>query len=283
MTTTATLPVSAAQAARQTGLQPRHAVTFRRTVASEWIKLRSLRSAVWSFALIVLVSWGLTLLVSSASEADGSYLTAAEQVEYVFQAATFGVFFGQLVAAVLGVLVISGEYSTGMIRSTLTAVPTRTSVLVAKALVVGVTTFIVALIANFGAFLIAAPLLADQGMHADLFRDSVAAPLTIAALYLSVVAIFALGLGAIVRSSAGGIAAALGAILLLPIAVAMMPFDWTRDIASFLLMNAGMESFGLLVFGMPSGMESWQLILVTCAWAAVTLLVGVVLLKHRDG
>lgn len=288
MTTTATpgpniaAPVSATQAARRTAPTPQLAVTFPRAVRSEWIKLRSLRSTVWSLAIIVMASWGMALLMSASSSFDGASFSPDEQAQFVLQASTFGVFFGQLVAAVLGVLVISGEYSTGMIRSTLTAVPTRIPALAAKTLVLGVTTFIVAMVANVGAFLIASPLLAAQGLHANLFDGKVLGTLALAALYLAVVAVFSLGLGAIVRSSAGGIASALGAILLLPLALMMLPLDWAPDLMPYLLMNAGMESFGMSVFGMPSGMETWQLVLVILGWATATLVGGAVLLKRRD-
>ena len=281
-TTTTPTQVDAVQSARLSRPEPQMAVTFPRVVRSEWIKLRSLRSTVWSFAIMILASWGLALLMPSTSSFDGASIPPEEQARIVLQAATFGVFFGQLVAAVLGVLVISGEYSTGMIRSTLTAVPTRIPALAAKTLVLGVTTFAVALISNIGAFLIASPLLAAQGLHAQLFSGDVLVPLLTAALYLAVVAVFSLGLGTMLRSSAGGIAAALGAILLLPIALMMLPLEWAYDMAPYLLMNAGMESFGLNGIGAASGLEPWQLILVTLAWAAVTLIAGAALLKRRD-
>lgn len=283
MTTTATpAPVSAVQTARAPRPGPQLAVTFPRVVHSEWIKLRSLRSTVWSFSIMILFSWGLALLMSSTSSFEGASIPADQQVRIVLQASTFGVFFGQLIAAVLGVLVISGEYSTGMIRSTLAAVPKRVPALAAKALVLGVATFVVALISNIGAFLIASPQLAAQGVHADLLSGDVLLPLLTAALYLAIVAVFSLGLGTMLRSSAGGIAAALGAILLLPIAFMMLPLTWAHDLAPYLLMNAGLESFGLSGIGATTGLESWQLILITLAWAAVTLITGAALLKRRD-
>ena len=283
-TTAATIPnaPTAVPAAQSKHHNPKLAVTFPRVIHSEWIKLRSLRSTVWSFLIMILASWGMGLLMSGTSSFGGIDFSPEEQVRLVLQASTFGIFFGQLVAAVLGVLVISGEYSTGMVRSTLTGVPKRTPALAAKAIVLGVTTFVVALIGNIGAFLISAPLLARQGVHAELLQPEVIVTLLVGALYLAVVAVFALGLGAMVRSSAGGIAAALGTILLLPLALIMLPLEWARDVLPYLIMNAGMESFGMSVFGGPSGIEQWQLILIVLAWAAVTMISGAVLLKRRD-
>ena len=102
------------------------------------------------------------------------------------------------------------------------------------------------------------------------------------ALYLAVVSVFALGIGAIVRSGAGGIATAVGLILLLPLTFAIAGLDWMTDVAPYLLMNAGMSSFGLSAFAGESPLDTWQQVAVTLVWAAVALAVGAVLLQRRD-
>ena len=137
MTTTTTLPtapedapVASPSGADATPAASRLSATG--LIRSEWIKLRSVRSTVWSYALLVAFSLGLAAVMSASLDlqgADVSQVPAANQAIFVAQASTFGVFFGQLIVAVLGVLSISGEYSTGMIRSTLAAVPTRLPVL----------------------------------------------------------------------------------------------------------------------------------------------------------
>ena len=257
-------------------------VTFPRVLRSEWIKLRSLRSTVWSFAIVIAVSAGLALLMGLGIPAADGAVPADTQTTLVLQASLFGVFFGQLVIAVLGVLVISGEYSTGMIRSTLTAVPRRLPALWAKAVVLFVSSFVVGVVASTAAFLVASPILASKGFHASLFDGDVILPVLGGALYLAIVSVFALGLGAILRASAGGIAAALGLILLLPIVFTIAPLQWMHDTAPYLMMNAGLSSFGLRGFGGGTPLDTWQQVLVVIGWAAVSLAAGAILLKRRD-
>ena len=258
-------------------------VTFGRVLRSEWIKLTTVRSTIWSYVIVVLVSVGLAFLMSIGLNAEyAADMPAERQTSMIVQAATFGAFFGQLVIAVLGVLVISGEYTTGMIRSTLTAVPRRLPALLGKAVVLFVSSFVVGLVGALGAYAIAAPILAGKGIEASLTDPAVFMPILGSALYLAVVSVFALGIGAIVRSGAGGIATAVGLILLLPLTFAIARLDWMTDVAPYLLMNAGMSSFGLSAFAGESPLDTWQQVAVTLVWAAVALAVGAVLLKRRD-
>ena len=253
-------------------------------IRSEWIKLRTVRSTVWSYAIIVAVSLGLALLLSSVSDFGTNAVPEDQQNVILLQASTFGIYFGQLIVAVLGVLVISGEYSTGMIRSTLTAVPKRIPALAAKALVLFIATFVIGLISTFGAFLVASPILASHGIEADLSDGKLFADLVLASLYLALTAVFSLGLGTVLRSSAGGIAAALGTILLLPTILQLIASftqaQWAVDLMPYLFSNAGtgmfMESLD------PAGFEQWQNTLVVVVWTAVSLAAGALLLKRRD-
>jgi ABC-2 type transport system permease protein len=251
---------------------------------SEWIKLRSVRSTVWSYAIIVVVSFAIALLLAATIDFDGAAPPAEMQTSIVLQASTFGIYFGQLIVGVLGVLTISGEYSTGMIRSTLTAVPKRLPALAAKALVLFVTTFVVGLISVFGSLLIASPLLAASGVEADYGDGALIGNLLLAALYLALVAVFALGLGTILRSSAGGIAASLGTILLLPTIVsliaALTQAEWATDLMPYLFANAGTGMYTPSLGG--EGLDQGQNTLVVLAWVAVSLVGGALLLKRRD-
>ena len=251
---------------------------------SEWVKLRSVRSTVWSYAIIVVVSFAIALLLAATIDYDGAAPPAEMQTSIVLQASTFGIYFGQLIVGVLGVLTISGEYSTGMIRSTLTAVPKRLPALAAKALVLFVTTFVVGLISVFGSLLIASPLLAASGVEADYGDGALIGNLLLAALYLALVAVFALGLGTILRSSAGGIAASLGTILLLPTIVsliaALTQAEWANDLMPYLFTNAGTGMYTPSLGG--EGLGQGQNTLVVLAWVAVSLVGGALLLKRRD-
>lgn len=246
---------------------------------SEWIKLRSLRSTVWSYVFVVLGSLGMAALMATNLPTDG--IPAEGHAALAVQASTFGIFFGQLIVAVLGVLVISGEYSTGMIRSTLTAVPRRLGALWAKIVVLFVATFVIGAASAIGSFLLASPILAGRGISASLFDPEVILPLLGGGLYLAVVAVFAVGLGTILRSSAGGIAAALGVLLLLPIVLQMIPADWARDIVPYLLSSAGASLFASPMPGAEVA-DLWEDLLITLAWVVVSVGGAAVLLKRRD-
>jgi ABC-2 type transport system permease protein len=251
---------------------------------SEWIKLRSVRSTVWSYAMVVAVSFGITLLLSLATSFGTEPPPAEVHNDIVLQSATFGIYFGQLIVAVLGVLIVSGEYSTGMIRSTLTAVPKRIPALAAKALVLFLATFVVGLVSVFGSLLIAVPVLGGQGIDADFSDGTIIGNLVLAAVYLGLVSVFALGLGTILRSSAGGIAAALGTILLLPtilqLFAGLTQAQWAIDLMPYLFSNAGTGMFTPAMTG--AALEQWQNVIVVLVWTAVSLVAGAVLLKRRD-
>jgi ABC-2 type transport system permease protein len=272
MTTTATASDTVA-----TFVPSGSGLSFPGILKSEWIKLRTVRSTVWSYATVIVISLAMALLMSSTLDLDGRQIAESEQGSWLIQASTFGILFGQLVVAVLGVLSISGEYSTGMVRSSLTAVPRRLPVLAGKALVLFVCTYVVGLVSVVGSFLVAAPIMAGKGLSASLADPDVLFPLLSAALYLALVAVFGLGIGTILRSSAGGIAATLGVILLLPTVVPLIPATWVTDLMPYILSNAGTASF---IGG--SSMEPWQNILIVVGWAAVALAGAAVLLKRRD-
>ena len=244
---------------------------------SEWIKLRSVRSPFWSYAIAILVTVGFAALLS-ISFGPEPVIDTSDSARGLANIATIGVQFTQIVVAVLGVLVITGEYSTGMIRSTLTAVPGRLGALAGKAVVLFVSTFIVAVVASVLAFTVSSVILASEGVSASLLDPDVLLPILGGALYLGLLALFALGVGTIVRSGAGGIAAVLGILLLLPTLLAVLPFDWAADLAPFLFGNAGIN------FWHPefSDFSVGQNLAITIAWVVVTLGIGALLLKRRD-
>ncbi|MFF2369527.1 ABC transporter permease [Agromyces sp. NPDC058110] len=265
---------------------PTTRLTFGGILRSEWIKLRSLRSTAWSYAIVIAISLGMALVMSlsmvSMSEGGGPVGTD-QGASLLVQSSVFGVYFGQLVAGVLGVLIISGEYTTGMIRSTLTAVPKRLPALAAKAVVLFVATFVVGLIANLGAFLVSSIVFAGIDVSASLADPAAFLPLLGGALYLALVSVFALGVGTMLRSSAGGIAAVLGLILLVPTVFAMIPAEWAGEVIPYLLSNAGMGIF-TSTSATPTDGEfgAWANLLIVLGWVAAAAIGGSVLLKRRD-
>jgi ABC-2 type transport system permease protein len=265
------------------------ALSFTGVLRSEWIKLRSLRSTIWSFVIVIAISLGMALIMSLSmvngmnGGADAATAPADQQAQYVVQASVFGVYFGQLVAGVLGVLVISGEYTTGMIRSTLTAVPKRLPALVAKAVVLFVATFLVGLVATVGAFLLSSAVFAGIDVTASLAEPGVFLPLLGGALYLALVAAFALGMGTMLRSSAGGIAAVLGLLLLVPTVLQMIPAEWAHDLLPYLVSWAGMGMFtSTTAVATADEFGVWLNLLIVLGWVGASVAGATVLLQRRD-
>ncbi|MFD4420165.1 ABC transporter permease [Agromyces sp. NPDC058484] len=267
---------------------PAMSLSFGGILRSEWIKLRSLRSTVWSYLSVVVIMLGLSLMLSftiandgfSAPDAPGA--SAADQVGLFVQSSTFGVFLAQLVVAVLGVLVITGEYSTGMARSTFTAVPTRLPALAAKAAVLFVVTYVVSLVAGIGAYVVSAAVFAGQDVSASLTDPDVFMPLLGASLYLALLGVFALGVGTMVRSSAGGIGVVLALILVVPTVLQLVPADWAQDIHPYLLSTAGTNMFAPTEVTGTETLAAWQDLLVVLGWVAAAVAGAATLLVKRD-
>ncbi|PPF80435.1 ABC transporter permease [Subtercola sp. Z020] len=276
------MSTSTAPARRSTALP---ASPIRLTVGgilrSEWIKLRSLRSTVWAYAVVFALQVAIGLLVVSVTVSNTGETfrggPGANIPELATLGATAGVIFGQLVVSVLGVLVISGEYSTGQIRSSFAAVPKRLPVLWAKLAVFGVTTFVVSLVSILIAFFVTYPILSNANITADLWDPNVFLKLVGAAGYLALSGMLALGIGAILRSTAGGIAAALGLLLVVPIVFGLIPADWSATISDWLPGNAGTA-----IYQSSRIFEWWQGLLIMLGWIAVAIAAAATLMRRRD-
>ncbi|WP_166980488.1 ABC transporter permease subunit [Paramicrobacterium fandaimingii] len=273
-------------------------LSFVGLLRSEWIKLRSLRSTVWCYVLIILATAGFGTLMALSSNLGNDELPQAAQNAMAVQYLTVGGNFTGLIAAVLGVLVISGEYTTGMIRTTYTAAPGRLSAYTAKAVVLTVVTFVVGLISIAAALATSLPIFAANGVVPDLGDPSVTVPLIGAAAYLALIALLSFSLGAILRNSAGGIATAVSLMFVLPVGINIVysftGAAWAANIATILPGSVGSALFaytgegsapapepgidgdGLLALDQP-----WMLI-VFGAWIVIGLVVGAVLTKRRD-
>lgn len=178
---------------------------------------------------------------------------------------------------------ISGEYTTGMVRSTFLAVPGRISALAAKGIVLFTLTFAVGLVANVAGYLVASLLLSQDDIAAPITDPGIFWPLLGAALYLAMVSLFALAVGTLIRSSAGGIAVVVGVLLILPTILGLVPADWARDAVPYLLSSAGTgiyTSAALAPEGEALGM--WLNLLVTGLWVAVPTAAAAILLRTRD-
>ncbi|MEV5721558.1 ABC transporter permease [Amycolatopsis mediterranei] len=243
MTTLTTNPAVTAVPTR-----PAYRVTWRRVLRSEWTKLWSLRST-WitlGLGLVFLVGFGL---ISAARYQ--SNLTSGQPLDPDFAQATavslslFGTNFAQLALGVLGVLVAAGEYSTGMIRSTLTAVPRRLPVLWAKAGVFGLVALLVGVAGAFLAFLFGSGIVSGTPAAMTLSDAGVVRTLFGAGLYLGLVGVIGVALGALLRSVAGGISVLVAALILIPGLISLLPKAWQTDLGPYLPSNAGQSMFAL--------------------------------------
>ena len=177
---------------------------------SEWEKLRSIRTTFWSLSIAVVAMVGISAIVAAVHTG-----TSGRGFDALSGAFT-GVLLAQLAIGVLGVLTITSEYSTGMIRSTFIAAPQRRAVIAAKAGVVGLVTFVVGTIASLASFFVSAAILSSHGIHLSLGSPGALRSVIGVGLFLGILAVLAVALGTIIRSSAGGIAALVGLLLVLP-------------------------------------------------------------------
>jgi len=217
---------------------------FPAVLRSEATKLRTVRSTVWTLLATVVATVGVGTLLSLARVSRWDHLTLRERLSIDPTAVSLrGVFLAQLAIGVLGVLVISAEYSTGAIRTTLTAVPRRATVLFAKAAVFTSVAFVVAEIAAFIAFFAGQSVLASKHVDASLSDPGVLRAVVGAGVYLTLIGLLALGLGTLLRRTAGAIATLFGLVLVAPALVEALPSPWNTDVGKLLPINAGRALF----------------------------------------
>jgi ABC-2 type transport system permease protein len=256
----------------------RPGVTQPRVLHSEWIKLRSVRSTWFSFGAAMLVSIGLGTLFSSFRGHDAAQHHVLDLD--ATQISLRGIFLAQLAVGVLGVLLITGEYATGMIRASLAAVPRRVPVLIAKAGVFGLVTFLVSTAMSLIAFLSGQAVLSGDHLGVSLASPGAARAVLGGGLYLTIVGLLGLGCGFAIRSTGGAIATLFGLILVLPLLAQALPSSWQDHIDKYLPMNAGTA---ILSTRPESNMLGpWAGIGVFALYAVAALAVGWIVLRRRD-
>ncbi|MER6160460.1 ABC transporter permease [Streptomyces sp. NPDC001868] len=253
--------------------RPRYKVTGFRVLRSEWAKLWTLRSTWITLAvgLVLLISFGV---IASAQYGSGSGLDDGGPGGDLSNAdalglSLFGISVAQMAFGILGVMVTAGEYSTGMIRSTLAAVPRRLPVLWSKSAVFGLVAFVLGTIGASVAFLIGNELVAGTAAELSLSDSGVVRSLLGGGLYLGLVAVIGTALGALFRSVAGGIAAVVGILMLVPSLTSLLPNSWEDDVTKYLPSNAG-ESLYTLTHDAASLSPTAGLV-VLLGWSALAL------------
>jgi hypothetical protein len=263
-------------------LERKGRVTQLRVALSEWTKLRSLRSTRWSLLVGTVLTIGLPILFATIISNRWSHLSPHERADrHPLDVALAGVNIGQLAIGVLGILVISGEYSTGMIRSTVIAVPKRLPVLWAKAAVYALVAFVLMLPAVMIAFFGSQAILRNHHiLEISFSHPGVARTVIGGAVYLMLLGVFALGLGAIVRNTAGGIATFAAIMFVIPPLLNVLPSSWNNAINPYLPSTAGQAIFSL-THGSDT-LAPWPGFALFCGYTALSLAIAAVLLVRRD-
>jgi ABC-2 type transport system permease protein len=241
---------------------------------SEWAKLASVRSTYWSVLVAV-----AGMIVIGLGGAIGAARAAHQPASFDPISASIGGFvLAQLALGVLGVLAVTSEYSTGMIRTTFTAAPQRGAVIAAKAAVFGAASFAIGAVVTLFTFLVGQAILGHRGVN-------LAAPGALRAvigvgLYLGLLGILAVGLGTIIRRSAGAIAVLLGILFVLPVFAGLVPASIRDTVTKLLPFNAGHALFNTTTGATTLSPALGLVVFALYALAALTI--GTVLVRRRD-
>jgi ABC-2 type transport system permease protein len=259
----------------------RGGVTQARVVRSEWTKLWTVRSTRWSLLAALIAMAVLGMVVAAFQMHDWAHLEAAERARYDSRdTAVGGYHLAQLAIGVLGVLVITGEYTTGMIKSSFMAVPHRLPVLWAKALVFAAVTFVLMLVSSFVSFFGVMAIVRQHHVQHSLGDPHALRVVVGAALFLTVLALLAVGLGGLLRSTAGGIATVVGLLFVLPGIVGILPASIDHAINPYLPLTAGFAVATSTSEGHQLG--PWTGFAVFCGYAAVALVAAAVRISRSD-
>ena len=277
MTTATAVPPAATHA-------PSSGVKTARLLRSEWTKLVTVRSTLWSLILLVVVTPGLSALFTWANDHNWAQADPSQRASIVEDPTSLilgtGFLFGQLTICVLGVLVMAGEYSTGSIRSSLLAVPKRTPMLAAKCAVFAALVFVFGELVSFPSFVIGAKFLHNHA-PVSLGDAGVLRAVIGGGLYLAVLGLFALAIGALVRHTAGAITGVIAFVLVLAPLAQLLPGSLGKHVHAYLPSEAG-HLIAQAHQAKDDLLSPWQGFGVFCLWTAVLLALAAWLLKRRD-
>lgn len=251
---------------------------FSRILRSEFCKLRSVRSTYWALSAALAFNVGLAALLAiflpNQLSADDKATLDAVRVSLG------GIHLSQIAFGVLGALVITSEYDSGVIRASLSAVPQRRLMLAAKAMVFAVIALVVGTFSSFAAFFIFQAFLSGDSLRSSIGSPGVFRAVAGGGVYLTALGLFGLGLGAIIRNGAGAIAALFGVLFVPPILTQLLPQSWRDAIGPYVPLEAGSQIFSLRHDGGALG--AWAGLGVFCLYVVVALGAGFVLISRRD-
>jgi ABC-2 type transport system permease protein len=256
------------------------------TLRSEVTKLRSVRSTYWTLFMLVVagIAWSVAYCAGEASRWPHMSLQDRAGFDPTQSSVVGLALLGQLVIVVLGTLAITSEYSTGMIRTSLTVMPRRGVLFGAKAAVFAAVGLVVAFLTSFAAFFIGQSLLASTHVSATLSQPNVLRAVIGSAVYVALCGLFAFGLGAILRSTAGAMTTAYGLLFLVPELAKALPSSWYADVerwlpgGDFVNVITGTQSIN----NSPHLFSVWGELAVFAAYTVILLVLGATLFRTRD-
>jgi ABC-2 type transport system permease protein len=250
-------------------------------IRSEWTKLRTVRSTIWTLGLTVLIGLAASAIPTAIVRSYWTRMTVAAKAGFhPVEVSLIGVYLGgTFLLGILGILVMSSEYATGTIRATFVAAPRRPRVFAAKILVFGVVALVISEVVAFISFLLDQALLTSPARHATLSSPGALRAVVGIGLFVCVVGLLALGIAGLVRHTAGAISVYVGVILVLPIIVSAFPNSIQNQINRVLPLSIGSVMVGKTG---PDLFGPWAGFLVLCGYTALVLALGTVLLVRRD-
>lgn len=291
---------AAPQRARKNG-ESASGVNFGRVLRSEWIKVTTVPSTVILLACTVLVMVGLAALAAWATTITAQSFEASTgpggnpqppggpdfaAFDPAAQALTIppsGIIFGQLLIASLAVVLIASEWATGMIRSTMVAVPRRIPALLAKNVIVALVSFVVGALSALLSYAVAQPILAGEDIDFGITADGVLPSIINTGTYLALIAVISMSIGTLLRNTAGGVVTAVALFFVVPLIIVNLISglaDWIPDAARFLPTEAGEQLIAITIDdGALTQLEGG---LVMGGWALLLLVISLVVTKKRD-
>ncbi len=249
---------------------------------SEWTKIRTVRSTLWTIGVTFVLVIGIAALVTELTRSHWYSMGEGNRLSFDPTATSLtGLLFAQFSVGVLGVLVMSAEYTTGTIRATFSAAPNRTRVFAAKILVFGLLSLIVAELTSFIAFFLGQLLLSSPATHATLSSPGALRAVFGGGLFVCLLGLMALGLGTIIRHTAGAISTFVAILLVLPIIVQVLPTSISLDVRKFMPDRIAVQM--VTTNGhVGEAFSPWVGMLIMAIYAVVILSIAASLLEKRD-
>jgi hypothetical protein len=253
---------------------------LRGTLRSEFTKIRSVRSTWVTLAVFFAAALAFDILASQSGRSQ----TRGASFDPTALSVAGAIYVGELALVVIGALVITSEYGTRMIGTSLAAMPRRDVVYAAKAIVLMCVTFAAALVTSLTSFFAGQAILASTHAGASITSPGALRAVILAAAFVTSMALLAFGLGAVIRYSAGTISGLLGMIFVIPLIAANLPYNWSHDVARWV---PGPDALSSIVATNRAGMPNhvfgpYGEVAVFAGYALIAMAAGALLFRRRD-